>query len=105
MGHGDERIVLVLAEVFFLWVVQVDGPGRKHAAIREFLFGDNVRLAEDDISDDLLGFSSATDVGEPLELSVGVTLLQRVVVGEHPFVFDAVPSTEGGEQVPVADFF
>ena len=73
MGHSDEGIILVFAEILFFWVVQVNGPGCKHAAIFKFLFRDNIRFTQDDISDYLLGFTGATNVGKPLKLGIGVT--------------------------------
>ena len=93
---GDERIVRELLGEFFAGVVEVDVPGRRHAAVVEFRARDDVVLVQDDIAVEEARLAGAADVRGPLELGERILVLLRAVL-------------EGGEraihraEIPVAD--
>ena len=94
----DEGVLGELLGELLVGVVEVDVPGRRHAAVREVGALDDVVLVENDVSVEEARFARAADVRGPLELRHGVLILLRAVL-------------EGGEgavhgaEIPVADVF
>ena len=76
--------------------MKIDGPGGEDATVVKGLFGNDVLLAEDDISEELYCFAGPANVCHPRK--TGVFMGEHVWVGPFvsPFVLECIPSAESG---------
>ena len=95
---GNERIFGEFFRVFFFREMEVDAPRAGDATVGENFFAHDVVAREHDVTDDAAGFTRAADVGDPVELGVGM-------LGSAVAIFHRVKRAKNCAEVPIADEF